>query len=624
MGSAHEPGAISSGRVVPVQKHEDTSSSPFQHRGDITTGACGARKSGLPASRWAGGPKQDLSRSNTQQPLEVQRPDLPPAGGVRISVNTDDWSSFKPIHQQQQQQPAIPEVDEPHTRKWRPKHTWDLESQDVPDSVASSLTFDDSDGSLHEEAAPASCDVRNTVGGEVDLVRRAHGDGFYNKHQWDEYPDETKSLEWRPTYCQLWVNEMKDEKWPVAIFLDVKDMPHAPCDVQTRNGWLMAPVDYPDTFINPEDAQLPQHTGAPSRRLLGTAALNIKAQYTKLKRRVEAREGEVKWDPVEDPFPVIPTPQQPAERTGQLTPPATYSYVNRSPVVDPEPLIHRPERIVHHARYGTIKHLPRTFTSGPPPTYLKIACFLRPAEEEDIPQLLSIYNWEVTHGLQALDTKQLCLQDMERLFKQCRDAETPIIVAVAGTPAEAKARRDGTPVPGGQHTRLQRGTQHLENDKVIGFAFVTISAPGLAGDVHYNVDRFSGRVHIYVSHECRRKGIGRALLQRITIFCSRHAGHFAREYEWHDPEQMPTYDEAPYNSRNYARIFIEFASRGKDDPDTLWMSNFLDTENFNHVSTHDKSRKVGYGESGELVDCMVWQHDCQDLDKTKENMRTLG
>lgn len=622
MSSAQQPQAISSSRIAPVQNPGNTSSSPMQHQRDIDTGTRGVRYSGLPASRWAGEPQPDLSRRKNQQPLEMQPPNPPLTGGVRLSINTDDWSSFEPILHQQQKA-VSPEFEMPHTRKWRPKHSCDLESQALPDSVASSLNFDDSDNSLHGDAAPASRDVRNTVGGEVDLVRKVHGDGFYNKHQWDEYPDETKFSEWRPTYCQLWVHELENEQWPVAIFLYVKDMPHAQCDVQTRNGWLMAPVDYPDTYINPEDAQLPQHTGASSRRLLSTAALNIKAQYTKLKRRVDAREGEVKWNPVEDPFPVVSPPQQPAERSGQPTPPATYSYVNRSPVMDQEPLIRRPERIVQHAIYGAIKHLPRTFTSRPPPTYLKIACFLRPAAEEDIAQLLSIYNWEISHGIQALDTKQLCFQDMERLFKQCRDAETPIIVAVAGTPAEAKARRDATPVSRSQQPRPHRRTPQGEKDKIIGFALVSISAPGLSGDVHYNVDRFSGRVHIYVSHECRRKGIGRALLQRITIFCSRHASHYAGEYKWHDPEQTPTYDEAAYNSRNYSRILIELASRGKDDPDTVWISKFLDTENFKHVSTHNKSRKVVNGEGGEFFDCLVWQHDCQDLDKTKENIRNL-
>lgn len=623
--SAHDSWVTSPRRQVPHQDLGTQSSLPYPPRRDIDSRTRDARYSGLPASRWAGGPQQVLPRSNNQQSqLKMEHGASPLAGGVRLSINSnDDWSAFHCNENQQQERAQIPKVEEPKTRKWRPKHSCDLESQDLPDSVASSINFDDSDSSLDEDAAPVSRDIRNAVGGEVDLVRKVHGDGFYNKHQWDEYPDQTKSLEWRPTYCQLWVNELENEQWPVANFLHVKDIPHEECDVQTRNGWLMPPVDFPDTHINPQDAQVPQNSGASSRRLLSTADLNVKAQYSKLKRRVDEREREVMWFPIEDPFPNFASPQQPAERSGQPTPPATYSYVNRSPVMDPEPLIHRPERIVQHAVYGTIKHLPRTITSRPPPTYLKIACFLRPAEEEDIPQILGIYNWEVSHGMQALDTKPLCLEDMQHVFKQCRDAETPIIVAVAGTPAEAKARRDDTPVPRDQHGGPQRQAQQAEKDKVIGFAYVSIMATGLAGDVHYNVDRFSGRVHIYVAHECRRKGIGRALLQRVTMFCSRHAGHYAGEYKWHDPEQMPTYDEAAYNSRNYSRISVEFASRGKNDPDTLWMSKFLDTENFKYVSTQNKSRNVGHGENGELFDTIVWQHDCQDLDRAKENIRNL-
>lgn len=611
-------------RTEPRQAPPSPSLPHTQGRTPIDTQNQGTPDVGLPASRWAGGPPQAQRQPHNEpcQPQDNQRI-LVPTGGVRLSVNTyDDWAPFGDNDGDQCQQMNTPGPKQTERSKWKPKRSWDLQSQDLPESAAYSLNFNDSDDPLCENGALRPKDIRNTVGGDLDLVRKVHGEGFYNKHQWDEYPDTTRSSEWRPTYCQLWVKEVENEKWPVAIFLNVKDMPHAECDVQPSNGWLMPPIEYPDTHIDPKDAQVAQDRAASSRRLLGTSTLKMKADYKKLKRRVDEREGEVKWEPAQDPFPVI-TKQAAERRSGQLSPLSSQSYVNRSPVVEAVPPIYRPERTVQHAIYGTITHLPRAFESKRPPTYLKIACFLRPAEEDDIPQLLDIYNWEVSNGMQALDTRQLCLKDMERVFRRCRDAKTPIIVAIAGTVTEAKARRDPPMAPRSRPDASQQRSQQPKKDKVIGFAYVSILAPGLAGDMHYNVGRFVGQVHIYVAHECRRKGIGRALLQRITIFCSRHASYYAGEYTWHDPERTATYDEAAYNSRNYFRIFIEFASRARDDPDTLWMSTFLDTENFVCVSTQDKARKVGYGEVGKLVDCLVWQHVCQDLDNIKENNRYL-
>lgn len=587
-------------------------------------------KHGFSASGWAGGTQEVQHQFHNEQPQShSEQPALPPTGGIRLSVNAyGDWSQFD-RKDREQQQFNTSELEKVKTRTWRPRHSCDLLSQDLPDSVASSLGFNDSNhDSPIANGALVCSDIRNTVGGELDLIPKVHGEGFYNKNRWVEYPDESKALEWRPTYCQLWVKEMENEDWPVAIFLKMKNMPHEECDVQTSDGWLMAPVEYPDTHINPAELKNDQHHGATSRRLNGNACLKIAANYRRLKRRVDEREGEVKWEPIGDDTSIASPPDHVFEkpigqRNSQSTSQPTRSYVNRLPVMKSEQRIHRPERVIHHRHYGTITHLPRTYTPKPPPTYLKICCFLRPAEESDIPQILDIYNWEVAHGMQALDTKPLCLKDMERVFKQCKDAKTPIIVAIAGTSTEAKARREPTVAPRGRYETGQQGpqqpSQYPENDKVIGFAYVSILSPGLAGDVHYNVGRFEGQIHLYVTHECRRKGVGRALLQQTTIFCSRHAGYHAQNYEWHDPEKTPTYDDAFYNSRSYSRIFVEVASRAKDDSDTLWVSKFLDEENFSCVSTKDKARKLGYGEAGRLLDCLVWQHDCQDLDKMKEN-----
>ncbi|CAN8097379.1 unnamed protein product [Discula destructiva] len=614
-------------------------------------------------SRWAGSDAQQQPQPQAQTQAQTKRPEEKPVEAVRVSSNTyNGWSPVNhgKVHvphsndQQQEQQPTTTElvrVTEKQTQQWRPKRSYDLEEQSLPDSCKYSLNFNDDGENNHSFF---NCgDPRGVMAGALDLVPKIHSKGFYNKNAWNEYPEDPEdpfNSKWRPAYCKQWVADMKCFEWPVARPLNVPKMQHEKCDVQPSNGWPMPPVDYPDTHINPEELKLGVNDGAVTRRLNDSAVLEIQINYQKLKRRIEKREGEQLWEtapsssagrvPQKASNSGIPKEESrednrqeashkpsgtPAPQSTQIpddgnkrpaaqpTPPPTHT--NAESVRPPPTMI--PGKTGWHPIYGKVYDQPRVIQNDDPPTFLKIRCFLRPAEKGDLPQMLDIYNWEVAHGMQALDTNALRLNDMERLFKQCEESKTPIIVAIAGRSSEAIARKKATQ-HGGQGVQQQQSVQ-TEQDKVLGFAFISIPSTGLVGDAHHNVGRFRGQVHVYVASDIRKNGVGRALLQQITLFCSRHAIVSSDDFQWYDPIKSARYEDAFHNSRSYSRLYVEFASRGKADPDTDWMTRFLDSENYMCVSTLDKSLKVGYGEDGQVVNALSFQHDCQDPAKMKEN-----
>lgn len=494
----------------------------------------------------------------------------------------------------------------------------------------------------------------------------------------DDDEDDFSST-WRPTYCQQWVFDLPNELPPVAFFMGQNIDRSGECDVQPSNGFLLPPVDYPSTHPNPEN--LKNTRSQEVRRLSGSATLKTAANYEKSKRRLENNDRKVAaleamhmgplWQPVTNPFPASqPTPPPTQSMVGQVdTYPgarAQFAYQDQ-PCKAAEAHSHTQ---THNAALGQIaqsqaQNVPQvqlhvqTQDAGQAHSvqvqahnaaqarssnyenqtvevpiaqdsdsdsdndiYVKMPAHMRPAERCDLAQVLNIYNWEVSHGIQALDNKPIVLKDIQRVFAECKDSKTPFIVAIAGTPADAASRKK-TPAP--PQLLNYQSYLHLskpENDQVLGFGFVKIRATGLAGDANDSVGRFQGQVYFYVANESRKKGIGRAIFRKLVKSCSRYA--LGRERcEFFDPDRSPICDNAPFNVRDYSRLFIEMAVRGKTDADARWLSQLLDKEHFLNVSTIDNYRRIGNHENGIWLDNIVWQHDCQDKESIRENRRLL-
>ncbi|KAL1871384.1 hypothetical protein Daus18300_004751 [Diaporthe australafricana] len=253
----------------------------------------------------------------------------------------------------------------------------------------------------------------------------------------------------------------------------------------------------------------------------------------------------------------------------------------------------------------------------------RISCFLRPTERGDLPQILEIYNWEVAFGRQALDSKPLTLQDIQRVFSDCEAAGTPFIVAVQGTNplAPISGREAFAPVhPRGSYQQPRRPDHHVGGtalaSKILGFGLITLPSAGLAGNSHTSVGRFNGKLQFYVEDRSRRLGIGRCILHRLLRCCSKFLLD-ADWYEWYNPYESRACAEPGYNVRDYARVFVEMASF-KGDPDFSWSKKLLEEMKFLYVNTTDLTRKVIHDAKGGWFDNTVWQHDCGGPDDVRE------
>ena len=72
---------------------------------------------------------------------------------------------------------------------------------------------------------------------------------------------------------------------------------------------------------------------------------------------------------------------------------------------------------------------------------------IRKARQEDLPQLLEIYNHEITHGVATFDLEPLTLKERQAWFDSHQDERHPLLVAeedgAAGRDGADRRRRAG-------------------------------------------------------------------------------------------------------------------------------------------------------------------------------------
>lgn len=505
-------------------------------------------------------------------------------------------------------------------QKWRPKHSEDLDSQSLPYSV-SSLCCEDDEISVRDTAG----DIQGETASNLSRTINRNGQDFVNEwqdHRACQMEDGERSsiqgwsMSYRPKWMQDWAHGVDTQ--PIIARVIHRDLKKGEdCDVDPSTGYFMTPVDYPPTYVNPQDRD---HPAKMSKRFSGSAQLSAAANFEKNKRRLDRsekkeRERELEdpssfWRPVTKPF-HVPQPSPPA--TQHMVGNAHAHSRGYDSFGDHEnsgaQYQTQANELASQAHVGpAVRNNSREWGS-----YVKISCHMRPAEQGDLPQILEIYNWEVVHGMQALDSKPLDLQDMRRVFEQCQSARTPFVVMIAGTSEEAVLRNEVAAPPRGpsqSHRRvLHRHARNPVQDTVLGFGFINIASVGLAGGIHHNVSRFHGRAHIYVANHRRRRGIGRALVSRLSQCCSMNAVSMG-EYEWYDPNRTAACDTLGFNARNYSRLFIETASRGKNSSETIWLGKLLESENFSCISTLENARKVCLNGEGFWLDNLIWVLDC--------------
>lgn len=557
-----------------------------------------------------------------QDRLRAQRKPVVPSpddAWVTIRRSGQDSRAAQPVNSTQQAEQEGNNTAKTHKNKWRPKHSSCWESQSLPSSDVSS-NFDSNNanpsfGSDQSNGGAPFRDVRGSIADELDIVPKGDGTGWVNKHAWKDYHSLPGSDDdgsngsfnkgWLPQYCSDWVASLQDVPSPVVSLLGDDAETHWECDINTTDGRLMPPVDYPQSTVNPQDPGTREEL---VRRMSGTAEIRVTMEAEKLRKRMKHRE-------------------QREEKRGELGP--RWKRVSSSSTpMDPPDTLRRSSRGYEQAPGQTATALveARRADHREP----RIVCYLRPVERNDLPQILDIYNWEVENGRQALDAKPLVLQDIQRLFEECDAAGTPFIVAVRGTPPLASTSRGGESAPVRYRGPYQQPGQLATYgdrqaipstpsppDKILGFGLITLPSAGLAGNAHTSVGRFNGKVHFYVEPRSRRLGVGRCILHRLLRCCSQHLLN-ADWYKWYDPHNSKACAEPGYNMRNYARVFAEVASF-KGDPDFGWRKKLLEEMKFLYVNTTDLTRKVIHDANGGWFDNTVWQHDCGGPSDVRES-----
>ncbi|KAI3393327.1 hypothetical protein diail_4460 [Diaporthe ilicicola] len=496
-----------------------------------------------------------------------------------------------------------------HKKKWRPNCS--EESQSLPSSVVSVKFDSDDDANSFVGSVPGGTkkssfkDTRGSIANELDIVVKGDGTGWVNKNAWKDYhdalesdDDDSEKKAWMSQYCTDWVASLPSTHPPLVNLLRPEVETHWECDPDPETGALMPPIEYPQTSVNSQDCNTPEEL---ARRMSSTAEIKVTMEAEKLRKRMERREKR-------------------EEQQGWRYLDSKWKRVNTTHVQQDSP------SNPGHSSFGTGQQPDQPITVLGEPQRgdqrkPRILCFLRPVEGADLPQILDIYNWEVEHGRQALDSKPLALRDIQRVFSECEADGTPFIVAVKGTPPVALvSRREATASvhPRGSYQQTRQPGRHnngttmpsisLSSDKILGFGLITLPSAGLAGNSHTSVGRFNGQVHFYVEHSSRRFGIGRCILHRLLRCCSKFLVD-ADWYEWYNPHDSKACAGPGYNTRDYARVFVEMASF-KGDPDLKWRKNLLEEMDFLYVNTTDLTRKAIHDAKGGWFDNTVWQHDC--------------
>ncbi|KAK4448609.1 hypothetical protein QBC34DRAFT_111616 [Podospora aff. communis PSN243] len=363
-----------------------------------------------------------------------------------------------------------------------------------------------------EPATPRSkdlpSDVRNAVG--LDRSLQVQGDKWEANKYSDEHFTESQYLKsfivsWRASIpCNVLVEDVAS---------------HSQSDIDTVTGRYLPPLDHPETFptiVNKKEVGMDWRRQTWSSALLAHRSVALKIQQGRHAELEAARE----------------TPEDRAE-------------VAEAARKLGEFLMNRPPWCIFS---------PRT------------PCHLRPVRPEDLAGIVEIYNWEVENGYQALDSKPLTVSEFATVVKRTQDLGMPFLVAVYG-PAEKVKPSAGnvfytsvTP-----HPDATRAPDQAQIGKVLGFAFLSVWEPGLAGS-GLGSGRTTAKISLFVHPKYRRKRIGCSLFDKMLstvsdTYCSTEG------YDFVDLSDNPTYKSARENNRKYYRIFTNFLVRHKFQDD---------------------------------------------------------
>lgn len=473
-------------------------------------------------------------------------------------------------------------------------------------------------------AKPRS-DIRSAIAPKHHL--RSHGDKWV-KVNWDVGPfdkidDDTIFSE--PSFVGKFVIDwMKDAVDNIRVDLSVSN--HWNSDIETETGRFLMPVIMPETVVDPEP--ITDDPGWNFRRQNMTSDLMLKKHMADMARRAKDEKNKIRgangdWRAF------IRVDKNPKAQTGYRLKPS-----QAPPVGDISS--GRPSVRGSIGDNGISATAPAMdgrgrYALGPRSSLSPaVPCFLRPAENKDLSAVTNIYNWEVTQGMQTLDSSPLTVEEFEKILVTTEQLGMPFIVAVRGSARDIKADTGNFEFsPYLQRSPYLADSNDIKkNGAILGFVYLSVWEPGLAGDGNGS-SRASARINIFVDPEYRKKKIGYSLLDKLLSTVSRR---FKPEqaYDFVDLSNSLVYKHPLGHERQYFRLYLTYFVKHSHDvldrdpesekkqksnrDDLVWVKKLLEKK-FGFVEkacfeTSHRSSKYIKDRPIYWLDSVVFEHAC--------------
>ncbi|KAL2262170.1 hypothetical protein VTK26DRAFT_2244 [Humicola hyalothermophila] len=283
----------------------------------------------------------------------------------------------------------------------------------------------------------STTDIRSNIGLKPNIHQSGNTWHTYNwAHPQGKDDDETLHS---GSYLGAFICAWRDAI-PGGLLVDFNKqnaVDHWKCDINTDKGSLQPPVDYPDTMASLVrlNQELEWH------RLNWTSSLLIRRRMGNLHgKQTPHRSRRVDW---------------------YSTPGAGETAVEATEYVNPRDIVEIHE---HKLEIPEFNH----FVS-------RVPCFLRPAEKYDMEAVRLIYNWEVEHGLQAIESQPLSVEDFEKILSTTQELGMPFLVAVRGSAREMGLTKGNLSYSiYRQIPKDETDPQGQKRGEILGFAFLSV------------------------------------------------------------------------------------------------------------------------------------------------------
>lgn len=151
----------------------------------------------------------------------------------------------------------------------------------------------------------------------------------------------------------------------------------------------------------------------------------------------------------------------------------------------------------------------------------KLNVFLRPARDEDVPELTRIYNWHIQNSVRPSETASVSHSAMMYRLQSSNDGHLPFFVAVMKSQKRASGTDPDIEFLYSQSSEKQRLVQNQRTqerlttyrEKLVGFCCVQDFS---CADY---VEHISAEIEIYVDGGLLHQGVGRCLIDKMLEIC---------------------------------------------------------------------------------------------------------